>query len=131
MAGDRVLLVEAKAHVAELASTCSSQSDDSRALIRQSLEAAKHALGATGGGDWMVDYYQLANRLAHLWFLRSHGVNASLVLLSFTGNTGMPSASTPAAFDAAFAQAMQHLGFRDSAAIPGVVHVHVDVGLLG
>ena len=127
VAGDAVLLVEAKAHVAEMASTCGATSETSRNLIRQSLDATRQALGATGGGDWMQGFYQLANRLAHLWFLRSHGVNAHLVLLSFTGETGMPGASTPAAFEAAYSAAMQHLGLHGAAQIPGLVHLHMDV----
>jgi hypothetical protein len=125
--GDVVLLVEAKAHVGELASSCAAESPVSRDLITKSLDATKRALGAKADADWMNGYYQLANRLAHLSFLRERGVDARLVLLQFTGDTGMPTESTPAAYESAYTTAMTHLGFGEAATVPGVVHVNIDV----
>lgn len=74
----------------------------------------------------MNGYYQLANRLAHLSFLREHGVDARLVLLQFTGDTGMPTGSTRTDYEAAYIAAMAHLGFPSGLAVRGVVHVDVD-----
>ncbi len=130
IAGGTILLVEAKAHVGEMASSCTAEAASSVALIEQSLNAAKQALGASAGADWMNGYYQLANRLAHLWFLRERGVDARLVLLQFTGETGMPTASSPAAYHEAFDTAMKQLGFDPAVAIPGVLSVHIDVAEL-
>jgi hypothetical protein len=131
VAGDTVLLVEAKAHVGEMASSCTAEAPSSVTLIEQSLGATKQALGVDAGADWMNGYYQLANRLAHLWFLRARGVDARLVLLQFTGETGMPTASSPAAYHDAFDTAMKHLGFDPAVAIPGVVPIYIDVAELG
>ncbi len=130
-AGDVVLLVEAKAHVGELASSCAAESPVSRDLITKSLDATKRALGAKAVADWMNGYYQLANRLAHLSFLRERGVNARLVLLQFTGDTGMPTESTPEAYETAYSAAMTHLGFDSAVTIPGVVHIYIDVAEFG
>ena len=130
IAGGSILLVEAKAHVGEMASSCTAEAPSSVTLINQSLNATKQALGASAGADWMNGYYQLANRLAHLWFLRERGVDARLVLLQFTGDTGMPTASSPAAYREAFDTAMKHLGFDPAAEIPGVVPVYIDVAEL-
>lgn len=126
-AGNVVFVVEAKAHVGELASSCAAESPASRDLITKSLDATKRALGAKEDADWMNGYYQLANRLAHLSFLREHRVDARLVLLQFTGETGMPTASSPAAYREAFDTAMKHLGFDPVVAIPGVVPIYIDV----
>ena len=126
-----VLLVEAKAHVGEMASSCSAAAPTSLALIKRSLDATKRAMGVHEAADWMNGYYQLANRLAHLWFLRERGVDARLVLLQFTGETGMPTASSPAAYHEAFDTAMRHLGFDPAVAIPGVLSVYIDVAELG
>lgn len=127
---DVVLLVEAKAHVGELASSCAAESQASRDLITSSLDATKRALGAKADADWMNGHYQLANRLAHLSFLRERGVDARLVLLQFTGETGMPTSSTPTAYEDAYTTAMKHLGFAPGAIVPGVVHVSIDVAEL-
>ena len=130
IAGGTIMLVEAKAHVGEMASSCTAEAPSSVTLINQSLNATKQALGASAGADWMNGYYQLSNRLAHLWFLRERGVDARLVLLQFTGDTGMPTASSPAAYREAFDTAMKHLGFDPAAEIPGVVPVYIDVAEL-
>ena len=126
IAGDTILLVEAKAHVGEMASSCTAEAPSSVTLIEQSLSATKQALGAEAAADWMNGYYQLANRFAHLWFLRERGVDARLVLLQFTGETGMPTASSSSAYRDAFEAAMKHLGFDPAVAIPGVVFIYID-----
>ena len=126
VAGEAVILVEAKAHVGELASSCAAGAKASLQKIRQSLTKVKAALGATPEADWLTGYYQLANRLAHLWLLRSHGVNAHLVLLQFTGETGMPTPATRQAYELALREAMVHLGL-DGRVPVGVHHVYLDV----
>ena len=131
IAGGTILLVEAKAHVGEMASSCTAEAPSSVALIEQSLNASKQALGASAGADWMNGYYQLANRLAHLWFLRERGVDARLVLLQFTGDTGMSSASTLEAYHDAFDTAMRHLGFDPAVTLACVECIYIDVSELG
>ena len=130
IAGDAVLLVEAKAHVGELVSTCTAKSPRSRSMIAKAFYETKTALGAGADCNWLSGYYQLANRLAHLEFLRRRGVDARLVLLQFTGDTGMPTPSTRKAYRAALDVALAHLGFEPSATIPDVVHIYVDVAEL-
>lgn len=65
------ILVEAKAHILEVGSqryACRASSYN-REQIEESLTIVKQALGAKLEADWMGDYYQYANRLAHLYFL--------------------------------------------------------------
>lgn len=66
-----VVLVEAKSHANELASSCTASSPVSRETIRRSLERAKSYLGVPETVDWMSGYYQAANRLAFLYYLRA------------------------------------------------------------
>lgn len=125
IAGNTLLLVEAKAHIGELASNCAATSTRSLEMIKSALDSTKRALGVTVDTDWLTGYYQLANRIAHLEFLRRHGADAQLVMLQFTGETGMPTPSTRAAFDAAFARAMEQLNISGN--VPGMTRVYVDV----
>lgn len=82
------LLVEAKAHTAELSEgCCGATSPSSIDTIRTSLERVGASIGASGAGAWADSpYYQYANRLAALWFLLTHGIPARLVYVFFLGD---------------------------------------------
>lgn len=127
LVGDTVLLVEAKAHVDEYNSSCAAKADASNRLINKAFADTKASLGADAGSDWRTGYYQLANRLAHLHFLTEHGVRAFLVLLHFTGETGMPSESSTKAYNDRWIMAMRHLGLGEATDLTGVVKVFMNV----
>jgi hypothetical protein len=81
------LLVEAKAHVEELRSSCSASEKGGLNTIRDSLNATIKSNGfAADLNDWLSPYYQYANRLAHLQFLLQHNIPARLVFLYFYGD---------------------------------------------
>jgi hypothetical protein len=63
--------------------------------------------------SWSAQYYQYANRLAHLSFLREQGVNAHLVFLYLTGDTEMRGPSTPEKWLVAIGAAHQALGLPE------------------
>jgi hypothetical protein len=48
---------------------------------------------------WTGTYYQYANRLACLWFLRSSGIDARLVFVYFTGDRFPDATPCPATRD--------------------------------
>lgn len=81
-----VLLVEAKANIPELNSVCGA-SADSLARIRAALRKTADGIGATFTKAWLDEYYQYANRLAHLCFLQEAGIPARLLFVYFTGDT--------------------------------------------
>jgi hypothetical protein len=82
-----VLLVEAKSHVAEVRSSCTATSEASRRKISRSFQATKRYLAVDDGPDWLDGYYQAANRLAFLYFLRARlGVPTWLVSIYFMGD---------------------------------------------
>lgn len=69
--GKGVILAEAKANIQELGNPsygCRA-SGKSRESIERALATVKRALGVKPEADWMGNYYQYANRLAHLYFL--------------------------------------------------------------
>jgi hypothetical protein len=54
------------------------------AKIQQSLNATKYYLRSTSAHDWSSIFYQQANRLAHLYFLRElNKIDAYLILVYF------------------------------------------------
>jgi hypothetical protein len=122
----RVLLIEAKAHVAEMVSSCGAGAV-SRERIEQTLNECKRRVGARAESDWGVSYYQYANRLAHLQFLRDQGIRAELVFVYFVGDPDMGS-TTLAEWAAGIDACYDHLGFDADSAIPGVHRLFVNVG---
>ena len=84
-----VILLEAKSHTSELkGGGCKAKDDASIAKIKSSLETTKQALGVKSEPDWLGEYYQYANRIAHLYFMNVVAqVPTWLVFLYFLGDT--------------------------------------------
>lgn len=85
-AGKSWLLVEAKASWPEFVSSSCGASPTSMKTINKALTKVKADLKVHRFFDWRGTYYQHANRLAALWFLRQHGVDARLVGVQFYGD---------------------------------------------
>jgi hypothetical protein len=84
------LLVEAKGHLKEMNSTCGA-SGPSRQKIRLALEQTSRAVGnrLQPMDNWLSPYYQYANRLAALHFLRNvckPAIKARLLFVYFCGD---------------------------------------------
>jgi hypothetical protein len=121
------LLVEAKAHTAELSSSCRASSARSLSLIQSSLAEAKAALGIDPAYDWCSEFYQYANRVAHAYLLSVlNGVPVALVFLYFVGASDIGGPATREGWHEAIDAAHVHLGLRG--ALPAYVQeVFVDV----
>lgn len=125
-----VLLVEAKAHIAEMCSPGTSARPKSRAIIADRLTTCAQRLGASSkGAPWTEHFYQLANRLAHLQFLRDRGIPAHLVLVNFLNDAEMGGPTSPEAWEAAYqvANSVMGLGKRHGLS-KYVIEVFPDVG---
>ena len=81
-----LLLVEAKAHVAELKTNCNAKDEGSIEKIKKAFEITKTALGVPNRFDWMTNYYQVTNRIAALYFLHQHKIPAHLLFIYFIGD---------------------------------------------
>lgn len=83
------ILVEAKANVPELVSFCGAEDKKSLKTISASLDDTKQWLNCRDPHiDWKCGFYQYANRLAHLYFLKKkHQKEAYLIFLYFVNDT--------------------------------------------
>lgn len=110
-----VLLAEGKSYPGEMyASGCKAKPGSrSRELIEKSLGATQRLLGVTERTpeDWCGPLYQSANRLAHVYWLRSLGVRAWLVHLLFVDDPRSP--TTADEWEAALEKANAELGLED------------------
>ncbi len=86
-----VLLVEAKSHITEVASSGCDAGDASRKRIEQRLMGIASRFGMSDVPEsWLGEYYQAINRLAHLFFLRDQGVDAWLANVYFADDWYKP-----------------------------------------
>ena len=82
--GNKYFLVEAKANIPEISSSCAAKNPKSVAMIERAISDTKMSFGVTHGNGWLDGFYQYANRLAHLYFFRNIcGVDAELVFVYF------------------------------------------------
>jgi hypothetical protein len=88
------LLVDAKAHLEELAGDCKAKAEE-RAQIEAAFAETKRALGAEASCDWLRGPYPAASRIAALHFLTAHAVAARLLSVYFCGDRS-PNKSCPA-----------------------------------
>ena len=79
---------------------------------------------------WDLRYYQYANRIAHLWWLRRQGIDAHLLLIGFLGDDERGGPVDPAAWHAAHAGAEAELGLVPNPLAPWVHTVCPDTRLL-
>ncbi|MBL8542877.1 MAG: hypothetical protein JNJ63_03630 [Hyphomonadaceae bacterium] len=123
-----ILLIEAKAHIAEMLSPATQARETSRERINIALRATAEALGAAPRAPWSEVFFQLANRLAHLWFLRSAGLPAWLVLVNFVGDKDMGGPHRAREWEAAYQVAFHVMGLPARHALSKwIVHLHPDV----
>jgi hypothetical protein len=121
----RVILVETKAHLTELVSPPCAAGPKSAARIDAALTMAKQYFKASQATSWAGSYYQYGNRLAHLFFLRKHGIDAHLVLLYLIGDQSLSLPATRSDWTSAIEMAHGALGL--TAHIEAVHEVFIDV----
>lgn len=132
LAGDAPILVEAKASLREFVSPPTQAGPASRARIEAAFAAVQAGLGINDRPEWTGTYYQLTNRIAHLWWFRSEGVEAHLVLVDFVGDAEVSGPTSASEWDVAFEVAERALGLPARHALsPFIHHLRPDVGSLG
>lgn len=88
----RVFLVEAKSHISELITICRACHPKSIEQIDSSIQKTQKFLGIKPIIPWTEGFYQYANRIAHLYFMRQIAkVDAFLLFIYFLNdNTLIP-----------------------------------------
>jgi hypothetical protein len=120
-----ILLVEAKAHIREICSPPSQATSGPRSRIEAALAEASSYLGARPRAPWIDVFYQLANRIAHLYFLRRNGEKAWLVLANFVGDQEMHGPNSPAEWEAAYQVVWHVLGLQERHPLARyIIHVY-------
>lgn len=124
-----IVLVEAKSHIAELMSPATAAGPASRQRIEAVFdELALRLQSSPQRANWAEHFYQLANRIAHLDFLRRHGVKAWLVLVNFIGDEDMKGPHAAETWNAAYQVARHVMGLPARHALaPYILHVFPDV----
>ena len=122
-----VILVEAKAHLNELTSTCAA-GEASVTKIQRSFDMVKDGIGAPREADWTTPFYQYANRLAHLYLLRElNGIDTELVMLCFLNDREMRGPETAEQWSGAISMVHDTLGIPSLPILGHVHHVFIDV----
>ncbi len=82
-----LVLVEAKSHMNEITSSSSAKDARSVETIDRAFAATKRYLGVSPTAAWTSRHYQVANRLAFLYYLRARrNIPAWLAFVYFTGD---------------------------------------------
>jgi hypothetical protein len=126
----KLFLVEAKSHIPELISSCGAKDPNSIAKIQKSLRITKDKLGSKTDFDWSKTFYQYANRLAHVSFLKQNGLPAYFVSVFFLNDFEMNGPKTVDEWSGAIRLVHRCLGLREHLLQKWIINVYVDVSKL-
>lgn len=124
----KLILVEAKAHIAQAVDHHSKATGNALGRIEQRLDEAKAAFGASHNACWHTPFYQMANRLAHLHFLAGiNGQDAYLVFLYFANAPDVPKPVSTEEWRGAIRLAHTCLGLKKNKLTRRMVSIIVDL----
>jgi len=126
---DHLIMIEAKSHIAEVASPgTSAVAETSIALIQDSLQKTKNFLAPSAKADWSQTFYQYTNRLAHLYLLREvNRLPAYLVNVYFFNDDEMGGPASREKWEGALELLKVYLGVRHTPLEKYVVDLFFDV----
>lgn len=132
-ASDMPILVEAKAHIAEAISPPTRATINSFKIIENALGSVKDYLKVNPEVPWHLSFYQYANRVAHLYYLRVlNGINAHLLFVNFINDSEMKGPENKETWDACYKMMEAALGLKPKYKLSGFVHhAVIDTNKLG
>src|SRR5579859_757450 len=125
-----VVLIEAKSHISEMESKCGAKSSRSLQKIREALALTAQSLGVGMNASWMENYYQTANRYAHLRFLHNVGVPAWLVNVYFMNDQSIKHIEPPPRSADEWHESLKQVKKRmgiDKISVPFTADLFIDV----
>ncbi len=121
-----IYVVEAKAHVKEMEQKCQA-SEESKKMIRKAFEQVTG--NQSKAKSWLESkHYQLANRIAFVYFLNSMGIKAELCYLFFLNGycvNATKNVTSEKEFEMAFIEECKELQLND-AEKSLIIRVYVD-----
>ncbi len=126
-----ILLVEAKAHIDEMCGPPCMASEESLRKINAALAKTADALKAGPKAPWTQTFYQYANRLAHLYFLKTHGKSVWMLFIYFVGDDERGGPKNTDTWESALGVMKYVMGLSKNHLLSShIVDVYIDVGLL-
>jgi hypothetical protein len=126
----KLFLVEAKSHITELISDFNGSNSQSIEKIANSLNKTKERFGVNGSHDWTKNFYQYANRIAHVNFLRENGYEAWIVNVYFLNDSDMDGPNTKEEWMGAIRLLHRCLGLEKHLLSKSIIDVFIDVNSL-
>ncbi len=124
----KLILLEAKAHIEECIDFRSRASGASIKKIYKRLDEAKKAFHASKNASWYTPFYQMANRLAHLYYLSEiNEKDAYMVFLYFANAPDVKNPVSHESWDGAIRLAWKCLGLSDCILLRRVAHIIINV----
>jgi hypothetical protein len=124
----KLILVEAKAYIEEAVDYRSKASANALAWIKKRLDEAKTAFRANPDAPWDSPLYQMANRLAHLYYLADiNRKDAYLLFVDFANAPDVEIPASPEEWKGAIRLSYKCLGLKDSKLYRRVASVIIDL----
>lgn len=127
VSNEAIFLVEAKAYLQETRTSMKAKRPESVQMIRTSLKETQSFMQAVTPRDWTKPYYQVANRLAFLYFLRVVcNQPAYLAFVNFMDDRTVKYPASRDDWQRHFMDVYTHLGItRRSPLMERVLEVHL------
>lgn len=124
-----IFLVEAKSHIGEILSPPSgARNPASVKLIKKSLSEVKSFVGSKTKVDWSSYFYQYANRIAHLYFLRKiNKKNTFMVFIYFLSDNSVNGPETKEEWLGAISLMKKYLGINQNKLSQFIRDIFIDV----
>lgn len=128
----KLILVEAKAYIEEAVDYRSKASPNALAWIEKRLDEAKTAFRANPNASWRSPLYQMANRLAHLYYLAEiNKKDAYLAFVNFANATDVENPVSREEWQGAIRLSHKCLGLKDSRLSRRVASIIIDLETIG
>ena len=125
------LLVEAKAHISELISHLKATAPASIRQIKEAMSRTRAELGVQTDNPWDTPFYQYANRIAHLHFLKNIcRTQALLIFVDFTGDEEVGGPVEGSEWVGATSLIHAYLGIRRTSLMKSIAHISINVAEL-
>ena len=128
----QILLVEAKAHIPEMVTAPGqARGEAARQRIQESLQKVKSFVESKSSADWSASFYQYANRLAHLYWLRElNGHDAYMINLFLLNDAEMNGPKSVEEWQSAIRLQETFMGVRQAAQTGYALHPWVGAYVL-